>query len=123
MEIDINGEVKINGEVYVKKGSLMAEKVNGMRYVIVRTYSAGVFVGYIESRNGQEVVMRNVRRIWCWYGATSLSELAVAGTCDPENCKFSEPVDREELLQAIEILDVTEAAKKSIAEVKEWKKR
>jgi len=25
------------------------------KYKIVRTYSAGVFAGYIESRNGQEV--------------------------------------------------------------------
>lgn len=34
-----------------------------MSYKIVRTYSAGVFAGEIESRNGQEVVMRNARRL------------------------------------------------------------
>jgi hypothetical protein len=47
------------------------------RYVIVRTYSAGVFAGTIESRNGKEVVMRNARRLWYWDGASSLSPLAM----------------------------------------------
>ena len=40
-----------------------------MKYVIVRTYSAGVFAGELESRNGQEVVLRNARRIYYWSGA------------------------------------------------------
>ena len=35
---------------------------------IVRTYSAGVFFGEIESRNGQEVTMVNARRLWFWRG-------------------------------------------------------
>ena len=35
------------------------------KYVIVRTYSAGVFAGNLLSRNGQEVVLKNARtRIW-----------------------------------------------------------
>ena len=91
-----------------------------MEYKIVRTYSAGVFAGYIESREGKEVVMRNVRRIWYWDGACSLSELAVNGTCKPDECKFAIPVDRILVTEAIEILDVTEKAKESIEGVKEW---
>ncbi len=31
------------------------------KYVIVRTYSAGVFAGELESRKGQEVVLRKVK--------------------------------------------------------------
>lgn len=91
------------------------------RYVIVRTYSAGVFAGELESRKGQEVVMRNARRIWYWDGAASLSQLANEGTSKPQNCKFPAPVDRVELLQAIEILDVTPAARKNIEAVPVWK--
>ena len=91
-------------------------------YKIVRTHSAGVFAGYIESRNGQEVVMTNARRLWYWDGACSLSQLAMEGTKKPENCKFPCEVDRVELLQVIEILDVTEIAQKSISDVKIWKK-
>lgn len=92
-----------------------------MSYKIVRTYSAGVFAGNVESRNGQEVVMTNARRLWYWDGAASLSQLAMEGTKKPKNCKFPCAVDRVELLQVIEILDVTELAKKSIEEVSVWK--
>jgi len=90
-------------------------------YKIVRTYSAGVFAGYLESRKGREVVMTNARRLWYWVGAASLSQLAVSGTNNPNGCKFPVAVPRVELLEAIEILDVTEAAKASIASVPEWK--
>lgn len=92
-----------------------------MKYVIVRTYSAGVFAGNLESRTGQEVVLRNARRIWYWSGAASLSQLAMEGTVEPDKCKFPCAVDRVELLQAIEILDVTEAAKSSIEGVPVWR--
>ena len=102
------------------KEIIKEEKTEGMEYKIVRTYSAGVFAGYIESRDGKEVVMRNVRRIWYWDGACSLSELAVNGTCKPDECKFAIPVDRILVTEAIEILDVTEKAKGSIEGVKEW---
>jgi hypothetical protein len=113
----------INGVRYVPESSQskMAETYNGMKYVIARTYSAGVFAGYLESRNGQEVVLRNARRIWYWSGAASLSQLAVDGTSNPENCKFPCVVDRIELLQTIEILDCTDKGKKSIEGVRIWK--
>ena len=93
-----------------------------MKYVIVRTYSAGVFAGELESRTGQEVVLRNARRIWYWSGAASLSQLAMEGTKNPNNCKFPCEVDRVELLQAIEILDVTPEARESIKKVPVWEK-
>lgn len=91
-----------------------------LKYVIVRTYSAGVFAGQLESRKGQEVVLRDARRIWYWSGAASLSQLAMEGTKDPTNCKFPCEVDRVELLQAVEILDTTPKAEKSIKKVPVW---
>lgn len=91
------------------------------RYVIVRTQSAGVFAGTLESRVGQEVVLLNARRIWYWDGAASLSQLAMEGTSKPQNCKFPIEVSRVELLEAIEILDVTDVARQSIANVPVWK--
>jgi len=90
------------------------------KYVIVRTYSAGVYAGYIESRQGREVVMRNARRLWFWKGAASLSQLAMEGVKCPNECKFPCEVDRVELLEVIEILDVTDTAKASIEAVKVW---
>ncbi len=91
-----------------------------MKYVIVRTFSAGVFAGELESRTGREVVLLNARRLWYWAGASSLSQLAMEGVKRPKDCKFPCEVERVELLEVIEILDVTEAARKSISEVKKW---
>jgi hypothetical protein len=122
METQVN-EVSINGQVYVLKGEQeqMSESVDGMEYKIVRTYSAGVFAGYIKSRKGQEVEMVKARRLWQWYGAMSLSELAVEGTTQPNDCRFAVEVDVT-LINAIEILSVTAKAKKSIQGVKKWVK-
>lgn len=49
--------IKINEVEYVRKESLtnQAPSLNGLKHAIVRTYSAGVFAGYIESQNGQEL--------------------------------------------------------------------
>jgi hypothetical protein len=99
----------------------MAPKKKAARYVIVRTYSAGVFAGTLESRTGREVVLTDARRIWYWKGAASLSQLATEGTSAPGECKFAVPVSRVELFEAIEMLDVTEAAQVSIASVKPWR--
>ena len=109
-------EIIINGEVYVKK-----DTNNSMEYVIVRTNSAGVFAGYMESLNGRECVLRNARRLWYWDGASSLSQLAMEGVTRPENCKFPCEVDKVRLLEAIEILDVTEKARECIAKVPVWR--
>lgn len=90
------------------------------RYVIVRTYSAGVFAGELKSRKGQEVVLKNARRLWYWKGAASLSQLAVDGVKYPNECKFPAEVPTIELTQAIEILDVSSAARKNIEAVPVW---
>lgn len=100
-------------------GNAVAKKAV-KKYVIVRTYSAGVFAGELESRSGQEVVLTNARRLWFWAGAASLSQLATSGTTKPKDCKFPVAVSRAELLQAIEILDVTDAARASIESVPVW---
>jgi len=89
-------------------------------YVLVRTYSAGVFAGTLEASKGKEVVLSNARRIWFWAGAASLSQLAVDGTNKPGECKFPVAVPRVVLTEAIEIIDVTEKARKSIEGVPVW---
>ena len=117
-------KININGTVYVPEASVrvMAPDLDGMEYCMVRTYSAGVFAGYIESRNGKEAVLRNARRIWYWDGAASLSELATRGTSKPENCKFPVAVDKVILTEVIEIIPITAEAKASIDGVEMWTK-
>ncbi len=88
---------------------------------MVRTYSAGVFLGEVASKDGKEVHLKNARRMWYWDGAASLSQLATEGTSAPENCKFPAPVPDVLLTEAIEIIPASEAAIASIAAVPVWK--
>ena len=117
-------KINVNGIEYVKASDIkeIATPVDGMDYVMVRTYSAGVFAGYLKSRNGKEVELVNARRIWYWDGAASLSQLAIDGTSKPENCKFPCEVHEIILTEAIEIIYCTEKSQKSIGEVPIWEK-
>lgn len=89
---------------------------------IVRGDRSGVFYGEIKERNGKEVTMTNVRRLWYWDGANSISQLAQCGTVNPNNCKFTVTVDEMLILDAIEIDKCSQEAIKSIEAVKEWKR-
>ena len=88
-------------------------------YVVVRTYSAGVFAGNLVKRKGKEAELINARRIWYWKGAASLSQLANEGVKFPLECKFAQPV-HVELTEVIEVLYCTKAAEKNIKEVPVW---
>jgi hypothetical protein len=102
-----------------KKKKLL--KKSAKKYVIVRGDRSGVFAGEFISRKDREVVLKNARRIWYWTGAASLSQLAMEGTSSPKTCKFPCPVDEVLILDAIEILDTTAKAQKSIKGVPVWK--
>lgn len=97
------------------------KETNIGKYVIVRGDRSGVFAGNLAARDGQEVRLTDCRRIWRWYGAASISQLAIDGTSDPENCKFPAPVAEITILDAIEIIPCTEKAEASIKAVREWK--
>jgi hypothetical protein len=109
-------KITVNGVKYVKE-----QDTNELQYVVVRTYSAGVFAGYLKSRNGKEVELTRARRIWYWDGACSLSQLAMEGVTNPDNCKFAMEVDVI-LTEAIEILQTADVARKIIQGVTIWKK-
>lgn len=92
------------------------------RFYIVRADRAGVFFGHIRERVGSEVTMTDVRRLWYWSGACSLSQLAVDGVKNPGECKFTVIVPEMTILGVIEIIPANEAAVKSIEAVKPWKR-
>ena len=114
----------VDGKIYVPLDSVLqkAEQLDGMDYVIVRTYSAGVHAGYLKSylSGTKEVKLCSARRIWKWYGAATLSELATFGTNKPSDCKFGCPVGIT-LTEAIEIIVCTEQSRQSIQGVPQWK--
>jgi hypothetical protein len=111
-------------ELESKKQKLLVlrekELSKGMKYVIVRTYSAGVFAGNLFSKKGKEVILKDARRLWYWDGAASLSQLSIDGVSKPENCKFPKAVPEVILTEAIEILPVSSKAEKIIKSVPVW---
>jgi len=90
------------------------------RYVIVRS-TAGVFLGKLKSYKNAEADLTEVRRLWYWSGAASLSQLAVEGTSQPNACRFPCVAPRIIVPAVMEMLDVTPKAKQSLYGVKEWK--
>lgn len=91
------------------------------KYCIVRGRDSGVFAGTLREIEGQKVLVEQVRRIWYWDGAASISQLAADGTKKPDDCKFTVRVDSILLLDAIEVIPCTAKAMQSIEAVTEWK--
>lgn len=90
---------------------------NQLKPVLVRTYSAGVHFGYLVAREGKEVTLERARRLWRWFGAWTLNEIASAGL-DTKKSKVGAPVSIV-LTEAIEIIDVTPEGVASI-EAAQW---
>ena len=90
--------------------------------VIIRSDRAGVFFGTLKEKNGTEVTLRDCRRLWYWDGAASLSQLAVDGTNNPNDCKFTVTVPEIIITGVIEIIPCSDKAIVSIEGVKEWKR-
>lgn len=96
----------------------MATKKNaGPKPVIVRTYSAGAHFGYLVSRKDKVVELKRSRRLWQWFGAWTLSEVATSGI-DPTKSKIGAQVSIV-LTEAVEIIDCTSVAVASI-EAAKW---
>jgi len=91
--------------------------MDNLKPVIVRTESAGVHFGYLKSRNGKEVELERSRRIWRWYGAWTLNEIATVGL-DISKSKISAPVSLILLLESIEVIDMTPNAVKLLESAK-----
>ena len=94
--------------------------MNG-KYVIVRCDRADVFAGTLEAHGGQQVTLRNARKLWRWYGATETLQIAAEGVKRPRDCHFTMEVDSIVLTDAIEIIPTTPQAEANIKAVPVWK--
>ncbi|RPJ55928.1 MAG: hypothetical protein EHM12_11205 [Dehalococcoidia bacterium] len=116
-------EINVNGILYVRKDGINIIENNildGLKFSIIRTYSAGVFAGYPKNINEKTGTVIKAIRIYYWDGACSLSQLAVEGTKKPENCKFAIEVPEIYLSEIIEIIPCTKMSFESITGVKPW---
>ena len=88
------------------------------KFVLVRTYSAGVHCGTLVSLDGKNVVLKDARRIWRWRGANTLSELSQHGA-EHDWTRISEPVPEIILTEAIEVIPCSEVAESNLV-VSRW---
>jgi len=86
---------------------------DGLEYCIIRTYSAGVWAGYIDTKSKdacQEVY--DARRLWRWWSDFTLSALALRGAKkgkEGEN-KYAVAVPRVILKEIIEVIPCSDKA-------------
>lgn len=113
--------ITIDDVQYVRADSVTQLPVDKPRHII-RTESAGVHYGMLMQQDGSQVFLKSARRLWYWKGACTLSQLAVDGVKNPDECKFSVRVPEITVLGVIEIIPCTQKAIDCIESVKEWKK-
>lgn len=83
-------------------------------YVIIRTYSAGVWAGFLKEKVKSEVYLTDARRLYYWKNieGISLSGISLNGL-DKEASKICAPVPTV-WLKAIEIIPCSKKAQESI---------
>ncbi len=92
------------------------------KHCIVRDSHRDVFAGTVAALEGNKALLTDARRLWYWDGAASVSQLALEGVKNPDNCKFTMAVPSVLLLDVIEIIPTTEEAQRIISEVPVWKR-
>ena len=92
------------------------ETLNEMvgKKVIIRTYSAGVWFGILDQKSGNEVILKDARRMWKWHAKESISLSGVANYGIKESSSRIAPPVSNVWLEAIEIISCTDTAVKSI---------
>jgi hypothetical protein len=118
MELDIDsltiGQAKELVSIFTPQGqsSTLNEFVG--EKVIIRTYSAGVWFGVLRQKSGNEVILKNARRMWRWHAKQSISLSGVANYGIKEDESRIAPAVSKVWLEAIEIISCTESAIMSI---------
>lgn len=116
--------IKIDDVEYVRAGAnKLAEKTDGMEYCVVRTYSAGVHIGFVKAfgeKHPQHAELINSRRLHYWNGAASLSQVAMDGVDNSSRIAVALP--KLELTDVIEVIPCSEKAAEFFKGAKEWKK-
>lgn len=116
--------IKIDDVTYVRADSpALAPVHEGMKYSVVRTYSAGVHIGYVAefgTKHPQYAKLLNSRRLHYWEEACSLSQVAMEGVGSASRVAMEIP--ELELTDVIEIIPCSTKAAEFFQTVRAWKK-
>lgn len=88
--------------------------------VIARIERAGVFMGVLDYIDGDIVRLKDVRRIYYWMGALSVTDMAVNGI---KSGKVTAAVGVAEFNRSalVELNECTEKAIKKIKDIEPWR--
>jgi hypothetical protein len=87
---------------------------------IIRCNSAGVWFGEVVEKSGDEVIVKDARRLWYWKAKKSISLSAVAQYGLTDDSKVAPSVPKI-WLQAIELIPASKEAINSIEDMKDAK--
>lgn len=89
--------------------------------IIARIERAGVFHGTLAAKDAEITTMTDVRRIYYWEGALSVTDMSVTGV--NASSKITLPAKRVvfQTARVIELVECTDEANKSIESIKPWK--
>lgn len=106
-------------QVQAEKNEGLCEQIG--EYVIIRTYSAGVWFGKLEKKAGNEVILTEARRMYKWWCKKSISLSGVAKYGIYQDKSKICPALPKVWLEAIEILTLSDDAIKSLKEAEDAK--
>lgn len=113
------GELKQIAALFVQQQQQPQANDGGLNCMIgkkciIRTYSAGVWFGTIDQKSGNEVIVKDARRMWQWKAAESISLSAVAlHGISERGSKITEAVPSV-WLEAIELIPCSDKAVSSL---------
>lgn len=88
------------------------------KYVIARCYAAGVHSGEVISIDGENVILKNSRRLWSWKAKEGLALSGVAQSGIKTDSKV-DVINPEIYLSGVcELIPCTDAAKETIVNAK-----
>lgn len=86
--------------------------------VLVRSAQAGVYFGTLTQVEGDTVRLTDVRNIWCWKGATCLSQVAQDGITGGN---VSQSVPSMVILGVCQIIPLSDKAEENLKGQPIWK--
>jgi hypothetical protein len=84
------------------------------KYCIARCYAAGVHAGEVVSVDGENVALKNSRRLWSWKAKDGVALSGVAQTGVQSGCKIDVMNPEIYLTGVCELIPASDAAKESI---------
>ena len=91
--------------------------------LIVRCDRAGVFFGTLQKYDSttREATLADVRRIFYWDGAASLTQMAAEGVKKPQNCRFTQAIPEMTVMEVIELIPCSDESILNLECVPVWK--